>query len=424
MTGLEPSTSSQTSVNYNIVSIYSDDDIKAITNGDGTTTNKSYSRSSSSSSFTNVALITNYWNNSSQTYSYDLGWGLYDSNGNLKSTHTVASNYSLQGTYYTYPTSSIAVGSGISSGTYYLKPICRLSGTSTWRLARGANVNYVKATITASTLTTQIYDPLSVQNLKINSVTTPSIKKVGSPLELKLGVSNQGLTDYNYIYMWVNGTLTSATTTDIAIGGSGTVSMFYIPSQSGTNTFRFTADRAGNKTLYTIGISISAASAASFTATNTGTLSGTTINVKSVLTNTGSATYNDYILARLLKGQPNSGNTGYYDNAMSQQLYLNSGGTKTLNFSFTGLEHGERYFVIIFYYSNGEPVQVGYTTSWLTPSLLDVNEDGVVNAADVTAIYNSILNGDVTYRGYSDVNGDGVVNAADVTTIYNKILGY
>lgn len=53
----------------------------------------------------------------------------------------------------------------------------------------------------------------------------------------------------------------------------------------------------------------------------------------------------------------------------------------------------------------------------------DVNEDNVTNAADVTAIYNYILNGDERFKDKCDVNGDGVINAADVTFIYNNILG-
>ena len=53
----------------------------------------------------------------------------------------------------------------------------------------------------------------------------------------------------------------------------------------------------------------------------------------------------------------------------------------------------------------------------------DVNVDGSVNAADVTALYNFILNGDQTYIATSDVNNDGAVNAGDVTAVYNIILG-
>ena len=53
----------------------------------------------------------------------------------------------------------------------------------------------------------------------------------------------------------------------------------------------------------------------------------------------------------------------------------------------------------------------------------DVNCDGSVNAADVTALYNYILNGDTTYLDTSDVNNDDAVNAGDVTAVYNIILG-
>ena len=55
--------------------------------------------------------------------------------------------------------------------------------------------------------------------------------------------------------------------------------------------------------------------------------------------------------------------------------------------------------------------------------MADVNGDGAVNAADVTAIYNVILSGDASYQNAADVNNDGSVNAADVTAVYNIILG-
>lgn len=53
----------------------------------------------------------------------------------------------------------------------------------------------------------------------------------------------------------------------------------------------------------------------------------------------------------------------------------------------------------------------------------DVNCDGVVTASDVTALYNYILYGDMTYATTSDVNGDNTVTASDVTGVYNVILG-
>ena len=53
----------------------------------------------------------------------------------------------------------------------------------------------------------------------------------------------------------------------------------------------------------------------------------------------------------------------------------------------------------------------------------DVNLDGSVTSADVTVIYNHLLNGDDTYIAAADVDGDGVITAADVTAIYNILLG-
>lgn len=53
----------------------------------------------------------------------------------------------------------------------------------------------------------------------------------------------------------------------------------------------------------------------------------------------------------------------------------------------------------------------------------DVNGDGVCNAADITALYNWILNNDNSAIVNGDQNDDDVINAGDVTTVYNIILG-
>ena len=63
---------------------------------------------------------------------------------------------------------------------------------------------------------------------------------------------------------------------------------------------------------------------------------------------------------------------------------------------------------------------------WVTiskPNTLrgDVNGDGVVSGADVTALYNNLLE-NVPCGGDGDVNGDGVISGADVTALYNILL--
>ena len=53
----------------------------------------------------------------------------------------------------------------------------------------------------------------------------------------------------------------------------------------------------------------------------------------------------------------------------------------------------------------------------------DVNGDGNVTSADVTALYNWLLNNDDSAIVNGDQNGDGNITATDVTLIYNILLG-
>jgi hypothetical protein len=51
----------------------------------------------------------------------------------------------------------------------------------------------------------------------------------------------------------------------------------------------------------------------------------------------------------------------------------------------------------------------------------DVNGDGLVSGADVTALYGYLLDG-TQVLGNADVNGDGVISGADVTALYDLLL--
>ena len=53
----------------------------------------------------------------------------------------------------------------------------------------------------------------------------------------------------------------------------------------------------------------------------------------------------------------------------------------------------------------------------------DVNGDGVVTSADVTTLYDYLLNGDTTSLVNGDQTGDGVITSSDITAVYNILLG-
>ena len=77
-------------------------------------------------------------------------------------------------------------------------------------------------------------------------------------------------------------------------------------------------------------------------------------------------------------------------------------------------------------YENGELVYQGCLydeAQELKHKKEDVDGDGYVTVADVTALYDYLLNNDDTYINSLDVNGDGGVTSADITAIYNQLLG-
>ncbi len=78
-------------------------------------------------------------------------------------------------------------------------------------------------------------------------------------------------------------------------------------------------------------------------------------------------------------------------------------------------------------YENGELVYKGRAYDKAqrlkNPVEGDVNDDGVVTSADITALYNYLLDSDYQYYETSDVDGDGSVTSADVTAVYNILLG-
>ena len=84
------------------------------------------------------------------------------------------------------------------------------------------------------------------------------------------------------------------------------------------------------------------------------------------------------------------------------------GGNGTLNACQSVLRHLEQHYNWL-------------VSQWGHGYQGDVNGDDVVNGADITALYNVILNGG-TASGFADVNGDGIVNGADVTALYNLLL--
>ena len=116
-----------------------------------------------------------------------------------------------------------------------------------------------------------------------------------------------------------------------------------------------------------------------------------------------------------LNSRPFNGNSGAIltIDVTAAQSFVN--GSITLHNSVLVEENGTRHRLA------DESANVNGGASVVVPG--DVNGDGNVTSADITALYNVILSSDWSSAVNADQNGDGVITSADVTAVYNILLG-
>lgn len=83
-------------------------------------------------------------------------------------------------------------------------------------------------------------------------------------------------------------------------------------------------------------------------------------------------------------------------------------------------DNSNEMFIYMYVPGNG---LAKYTVTMAVAVPGDVNGDGEVTAADITALYSYLLNNDSTSLVNGDQNGDGNITSSDVTFVYNIILG-
>ena len=59
---------------------------------------------------------------------------------------------------------------------------------------------------------------------------------------------------------------------------------------------------------------------------------------------------------------------------------------------------------------------------WMHHHICDVNFDGNITAADITAVYDFLLSDIQNYGEHLDTDFDGEITASDITNIYNHLL--
>ena len=115
--------------------------------------------------------------------------------------------------------------------------------------------------------------------------------------------------------------------------------------------------------------------------------------------------------------------------SMTSSTFSGSNGAiATFNITANGKFNG-KYFItinnVICVEENGRKHLLEDSICTINPNQSihgDVNGDGVMTAADITALYDYMLNNDSSHIVNGDQTGDGIITAADITAVYNIIL--
>lgn len=396
-------------------------------------TTSTYYRSNSGQNFTNVILPCGMYSQYPSTADIDFGIGLYTTSGTLKQVIYSSWYSQLQTGYGSSSDRSCNIPSTITNGTYILKPICRLHNTGSWVPCAGANVNYWQATITSTALSLKLDGNSGNPSYQVNSVTYNGKKETDRTIEMVFNITNKGNNYFRQLYMLVDNKCTTVAQCAIEPGMTGNVSMHISAATTGSHSLKLCYDEAGQNILWQSSIYLNAPSTATISASsftvknaNSGKINDNKFAFTAQVTNNGTSTYNDYIVARIYR---RTGSTsGSLVSQKMKEVSLASRGSQTLSFEFPDLVQNEDYFVSIYYYSNGTLTKAGgtvfYTILGASSKPGDVNGDGVVDIADVNLTIDIILalKSKSSYPS-ADVNGDGKVDVADMNAIINMILG-
>ena len=409
----------------------------------------SYTRANSSANFTGISIKGRFSNHTGATQNFVAGWGLYQGDTRLaiisnETSSTFKFNELPNGYGRTgaYPCS---LGAGLADGTYRIVPISRLASGDSWEICESGDVNYVIAQVAGNRLTLAAHGISSdiKPNYTLNDITINGNRRVGKTLEIVANVTNRGNSVNNVAYLFVDGVKNTVAITQSQSGETEDLKFYYTPSTTGNKTLSVTFNEDGTSPIATQSVTIEEMPEANLTMTLTvpnstnavsgRSVAGNTLIVEDLITNNLASDYDEDIVAKICRVTKVNG-TSYSGSAVmakTQALRLAGNGTDKLTFSFDELITGESYFVIFYYYNQGELVRARSTarykmTGGSTGKKGDANGDGKVDVEDVNLVINFILKVQTPTASQitsCDMDNNGKIDVEDVNAIINIILG-
>lgn len=341
------------------------------------------------------AIKISFINNTIETISFNMGVGYVDSNGELQYlTGNSRGNNLPPG--YGYMNISFPINfnnfssKNLPAGTYILKPMCKMDGSSVWTETMSEPVNdYVIAIYDGTNVTLQ----RKQLQLSVSAFSYPKGTNIGT-VRVKVSIQNDGDDYLGYLYLFASKTTTKGSPVNsygTFEGGKTTDAEFNANcADEGTYNLWVSTDKNGENVIGQTQVQIAGTKPAdnvtgkgyTLKNRNGSTIYGSHIAGTVSLKNEGTIAYDDEIIIRILKNIPG---TSSYSGYKSQSVHLSLavGETKNVAFDFSDVDF-DKYIIIVYYPDDNKLYQIpgAYT---LTPGVEITTVDGVASAIAATS---------------------------------------
>lgn len=195
---------------------------------------------------------------------FEYGWGLYQDDQFVRllgsESGMILKSQWWWNNYENLFTESF--GAGLTEGRYHITQIYRLQGETEWKRCDDYGANSYVAEVTATSLTVRLADPGN-SSFTVNSMATLTDKpEVGSPVELKVNITNNADSERLVFNLWSKkeGTENWVSVKGIAYyvdpGKTEDILISYTPNEAGTFTLKLTDNSSDEAELGTTTVSV------------------------------------------------------------------------------------------------------------------------------------------------------------------------
>ncbi len=387
------------------------------------------------------ALFHNY---TSDNIDVRFGWGLFENGAFLERLTSSYVDQLPPGYYTTNGNQELSFGQDIISGTFLILPMYSEKGQDNWRPCIGAEFNYIEVTIDGNECHVTGYGTAGEHDYIVNDISITGYMHNARPVDIDVSLTNQGHSNNELLYMFVNGNFAAASYVGIAPGETDDIHYTYFFSSTGDYTITWSWNADGTSPIATREITINPMPAASLSATiqmlnvtdaTQNIVTSEQLSFVLTITNNGETTYDEDISSILYKHT--QGNYGSSVQDLTKHLTLAPGQSTTMQFDFDNVSDGWKYFSIAYYYSEGAQKSL-ISTSFYTISkpaipadllasaeVQDVAEDDsgnkIIDSKKFRIVMNIVNDGERTYTDNIKVKLFEVNSENDVTEIQNVV---